>query len=189
MSAKFHVTPLRLAGPLLVRPPVFADDRGFFIESYREPLWHEHGISCPFVQDNHSRSLRGTLRGMHFQTHPGQAKLVRVARGSIFDVVVDMRPDSPTCGQWEGVTLDDQSHTQIFVPVGFAHGFCVLSELADVVYKVSSVYNPATEAGFRWNDPSVGIVWPLTDPIVSKRDHEAQSFAQALAALQERSGA
>lgn len=155
------------------------------MESYREPLWKEYGITESFIQDNHSRSVAGTLRGMHFQTRPGQAKLVRVVRGKIFDVVVDMRFGSPTCGQWEGVTLDDEQHQQLYVPIGFAHGFCVLSNVADVVYKVSSVYNPTTESGFRYNDPEVRIAWPISEPMVSPRDASAPSFREALEVLQE----
>lgn len=168
MSAE--IIELPLAGLLLIKPRVFRDDRGFFVETYRDTVYRAAGIDVAFVQDNHSRSVRGTLRGMHFQTTPGQAKLVRAATGAIFDVAVDIRPGSPTYGRWHGVTLDATDHHQLFVPIGFAHGFCVLSELADVTYKVSSVYDPATEAGFHWADPDVGIAWPIAEPLVSARD-------------------
>lgn len=172
MSA-LRVEPLPLAGLLLVQPRVFRDDRGFFIETFVESRYRDAGIAASFVQDNHSRSVRGTLRGMHFQRSPGQAKLVRVATGKIFDVAVDIRPDSPTFGRWHGTELDAEEHRQLYIPIGFAHGFCVLSDVADVIYKVTSPYDAATEAGFHWADPEVGIAWPVTDPIVSARDVSA----------------
>ena len=157
---------------MLVEPAVHGDDRGFFQETYRRQAFAELGIHEDFVQDNHSRSRRGVLRGMHFQ--PGQAKLVRCARGAILDVVVDIRPGSPAFGRWEGVELDDQTHRQLYVPDGFAHGFCVLSEVADVVYKVSTYYDPAVESGFRFDDPDVGIEWPSGLELeTSVRDREA----------------
>jgi dTDP-4-dehydrorhamnose 3,5-epimerase len=170
------VEELPLAGLRLIKPTVHRDARGFFLETWSAPRYRQAGIDVAFVQDNHSRSSRGTVRGMHFQTAPGQAKLVFTATGRIFDVAVDIRPDSPTFGRWEGVTLDAETGWQLFVPIGFAHGFCVLSETADVLYKVSSPYDPATEAGFHWNDPSVGIRWPVAQPIVSARDQAARSF-------------
>lgn len=172
------VEPTPLAGLLLVKPKVNRDDRGFFVETYREAAYREAGIDVAFVQDNHSRSVRGTLRGMHFQTSPGQAKLVRAASGAIFDVAVDIRPGSPTYGQWHGVMLDAEAHHQLFVPVGFAHGFCVVSEVADVTYKVSSVYDAATESGFHFADPDVGIQWPVDDPRISARDAKAPRLAE-----------
>ena len=147
-----------LEGPLLAEPVVHGDARGFFQETYRKEVWAELGVHDDFVQDNHSRSGQGVLRGMHFQ--PGQAKLVRCARGAILDVVVDIRSGSPGFGHWEGFRLDDETHLQLYVPDGFAHGFCVLSEVADVVYKVSTYYDPAAESGFRFDDPEVGIEWP-----------------------------
>jgi dTDP-4-dehydrorhamnose 3,5-epimerase len=162
----------RLDGPVLIEPVVHGDARGFFCESYRRNVFAELGIRDEFVQDNHSRSGRGVLRGMHFQ--PGQSKLVRCARGAILDVAVDIRPDSSSFGRWEGVELDDETHRQLYVPDGFAHGFCVLSEVADVVYKVSSYYDPAAEAGFRFDDPGVGIEWPGHIELqTSARDREA----------------
>ncbi|MCW2953965.1 MAG: dTDP-4-dehydrorhamnose 3,5-epimerase [Conexibacter sp.] len=171
--------PTTLDGPVLIEPAVYGDHRGFFAETYRADTWGEAGIDVAFVQDNHSRSVKGTLRGLHFQTSPGQAKLVRCARGSIFDVVVDLRRSSPTFGAWEGFELDDERMRQLFVPVGFAHGFCVTSDEADVVYKCSSYYDGATEAGIAYDDPAVGISWP-TDvaPIVSERDATAPSLGQ-----------
>jgi dTDP-4-dehydrorhamnose 3,5-epimerase len=171
--------PTRLDGPLLLEPDVFGDHRGFFAETFREDAWAAAGVAVAFVQDNHSRSKRGTLRGMHFQLAPGQAKLVRCARGAIFDVVVDLRRGSPTFGEWEGFELDDASMRQLFVPVGFGHGFCVTSEVADVVYKCSSYYDTATEAGIAYDDPAVGIVWPGdVEPIVSERDANAPRLAE-----------
>ena len=141
------------------------------------------GITANFVQDNHSLSARNTLRGMHFQRTPGQGKLVRVVRGTIFDVAVDIRPRSATFGQWTGIELDAEAHQQLWIPLGFAHGFCVLSEVAEVVYKVTSAYNPSTEESFAWNDSDIGIQWPIQSPIVSERDKVARSFAEIKSAL------
>jgi dTDP-4-dehydrorhamnose 3,5-epimerase len=172
-----QVRPLPLSGLVAITPKIHRDDRGFFVETYSWPRYQQAGVDCKFVQDNHSRSHRGTIRGMHFQTTPGQAKLVRVVVGAIYDVAVDIRPESPTFGQWAGVSLDAENHTQLFIPVGFAHGFCVTSNVAEVVYKVSSLYDGKTEAGFRFDDPEIGIVWPTEAPQVSARDREAQSFA------------
>jgi dTDP-4-dehydrorhamnose 3,5-epimerase len=165
--------PTRLAGLVLLAPDVFGDDRGFFVETYREELWSGFGIPTGFVQDNHSRSRRGTLRGIHFQTHPGQGKLVRCARGSVLDVVVDLRRGSPTFGEWEAVQLDDERHLQLWIPIGFGHGFCVLSDVADFAYKCTNVYDPATEAGIRFDDPDVGIEWPDIELLYSERDATA----------------
>jgi dTDP-4-dehydrorhamnose 3,5-epimerase len=169
-----RVLPSRLIGLVAIEPSVHGDERGFFVETYRRQ-WHaEAGIPAEeqFVQDNHSRSTRGVLRGMHFQVGSGVAKLVRCARGRIFDVAVDVRRGSPTYGQWEGVELDEQSMRELYVPVGFAHGFCVLSDLADVIYKQTTYYDGVVERGFAWNDPDVGIEWPLPteELIVSERD-------------------
>ena len=162
----------RLEGPLLLEPALHGDARGFFLETYRQGAFAELGIHDEFVQDNHSRSRLGVLRGMHFQ--PAQAKLVRCARGAVVDVLVDIRPESPSFGRWESFELDDERHRQLYVPDGFAHGFCVVSELADVVYKVSTYYDPAAESGFRFDDPEVGIEWPAqVTHQVSQRDREA----------------
>jgi dTDP-4-dehydrorhamnose 3,5-epimerase len=163
----------RLDGPKLFAPARFGDARGFFAETFRaEWLPGEE-----FVQDNHSRSRRGTVRGMHFQTSPGQGKLVRCARGAILDVVVDLRRASETFGRWESFTLDDAELRIVWVPVGFAHGFAVLSDEADVTYKVTSYYDPETEAGFAYDDPGVGIEWPDDELLVSERDRTAPALA------------
>jgi dTDP-4-dehydrorhamnose 3,5-epimerase len=174
-------------GLVLVEPEAHGDDRGFLVETYRSDRWREFGIVVEeFVQDNHSRSGKWTLRGLHFQTRPGQAKLVRCVRGSIFDVAVDMRRSSQTFGQWAGYELSDSNHHQLFVPIGFAHGFLVLSETADVVYKLSSYYDPETESGIAWDDPEVGVEWPLPDgaePQLSGRDRQAPRLAEIAADL------
>jgi dTDP-4-dehydrorhamnose 3,5-epimerase len=162
----------QLEGPILIEPTVYSDPRGFFLETFRVSALRKLGIAEQFVQDNHSRSGRGVLRGMHFQ--PGMAKLVRTARGAVLDVVVDVRPESPAFKRWEGFRLDDRDHRQLYVPDGFAHGFCVLSELADVIYKTSAYYDPVAEAAFRFDDPEVGIEWPDDLELqVSARDREA----------------
>ena len=173
----------KLGGVVLLEPRVFGDERGFFVETFSKEAWAGLGVDAEFVQHNHSRSGKGILRGLHFQTEPGQAKLLRCARGAIFDVAVDLRRGSPTYGQWEGHVLDDERHRQLFVPVGFAHGFVVLSEVADVSYLVSSVYDPATEAGIAWDDPEVGVDWPLDDPQVSQRDATARRLAEVAGEL------
>lgn len=167
----------RLEGLVLIAPDIRGDERGFFLETFRADTYREMGIDVDFIQDNHSRSVRGTLRGLHFQTNPGQAKLVRCARGAIFDVVLDIRLSSPTFGEHQSFLLDDRDHHQLFVPIGFAHGFCVVSDEADVTYKVSSYYDSATEAGIAWDDPDLGIQWPVSDPLVSNRDQSNPSLA------------
>jgi dTDP-4-dehydrorhamnose 3,5-epimerase len=168
----------KLDGVVLLEPQVHGDERGFMVETYRRDAWSELGIDAEFVQHNHSRSAKGTLRGLHFQTEPGQAKLVRCPRGRIFDVAVDLRRDSPTYGQWEGHVLDDESHRQLYVPVGFGHGFAVLSEVADVAYLLSSLYDPATESGIAWDDPDVAVEWPVEEPLLSRRDQSAPKLAE-----------
>lgn len=170
--------PTRLDGLVLIAPAVHGDERGFFLETYRADAWRTHGVPTEFVQDNHSRSRRGTVRGMHFQLSPGQGKLVRVARGRVLDVVVDIRRDSPTFGQWEACELDDERAWQLWIPVGFAHGFCVLSDVADFVYKCTSYYDPAAESGFSFADPDVGIEWPDGELISSDRDRNAPRLAE-----------
>lgn len=172
-----QVIDLCLPGLKLIQPKVFHDDRGFFLESFHQILYEKMGIIETFLQDNHSFSQKNCIRGMHFQTFPGQAKLVRVGVGKIYDVAVDIRPSSPTYRQWQGVILDDKSHEQLFIPVGFAHGFCVLSDYAHVLYKVSSPYHPSYEKGFCWNDKEINIQWPVDQPLVSERDQQAPSFA------------
>ena len=169
----------RLDGLVLLAPDVYRDARGFFLETYRADTWAEAGVDATFVQDNHSRSRRGTLRGMHFQTSPGQAKLLRCARGAILDAVVDLRRGSPTFGAWEAHVLDDEACHQFYVPIGFAHGFCVLSDAADVVYRCSSYYDAATEGQLAYDDPDVGIEWPAdVQLIVSERDRTAPRLAE-----------
>lgn len=169
---------LSLSGLKLIKPNVFHDNRGFFLETYQQAVYHRYGIAENFVQDNHSFSHYGCIRGMHFQSIPGQAKLIRVAAGEIYDVAVDIRPDSPTYGKWEAIILDGIQHHQLYIPVGFAHGFCVLSQTAHVIYKVSSPYNPQYEKGFRWDDPEVNIKWPVSNPLVSERDQTSPFFKE-----------
>jgi dTDP-4-dehydrorhamnose 3,5-epimerase len=169
--------PTELDGLLLIEPAAYADERGFFCETYRRE-WHElAGLPAgeQFVQDNHSRSSRGVLRGLHFQVGDGVAKLVRCARGRIVDVAVDLRRGSPTYGRWEAAELDEQNMRELYIPVGFAHGFCVLSDVADVLYKQSAYYDAGLERGIVWNDPEIGVTWPLAadELIVSARDAAA----------------
>ena len=167
----------RVEGPILIEPVVHGDKRGFFLETYRRDVFADLGIDVEFVQDNHSRSRRGIVRGMHFQL--GMGKLVRCVRGAILDVVVDIRRGSPTFGRWEGAELNDNTHHQLFCPSGFAHGFCVLSELADVTYGCTTYYDPATEGGFHYDDPAVGIEWPAgLGLIASARDAAAPPLSE-----------
>jgi dTDP-4-dehydrorhamnose 3,5-epimerase len=170
--------PTKLDGLVLIEPVVHGDARGFMVETYAHDEWVGLGADAEFVQHNHSRSSKGTLRGIHFQTAPGQAKLIRCARGEILDVAVDLRRDSPTFGQWEAQVLDDVHHRQLYVPIGFGHGFVVLSEVADVTYQVSSLYDPETERGIAWDDPEVGVDWRVDDPLLSRRDKEAPRLAE-----------
>jgi dTDP-4-dehydrorhamnose 3,5-epimerase len=167
-----HATTLPDA--LVIAGAVHGDERGFFQETYRREAFAAIGLTDEFVQQNHSRSARGVLRGLHLQLGAGIAKLVRCARGEIFDVIVDVRAGSPTYGRWEGFTLDDGANRQLYVPVGFAHGFCVISELADVVYMQSGYYDPALERAIAYDDPDIGIEWPALDTLtVSQRDRAA----------------
>jgi dTDP-4-dehydrorhamnose 3,5-epimerase len=175
--------PTAIEGLVLLGVGPHGDERGFLLESFRADSWRELGVDVEFVQENHSRSSRGILRGVHFQTRPGQAKLVRCVRGAIWDVAVDLRRDSPTYRHWEGHELSDSNHRQLFVPAGFGHGFCVLSDLADVAYKLSSYYDPETEVGIAWDDPDVGIEWPLAEPQISERDRTAPRLADVAADL------
>ncbi len=176
-----------LPGLVVIDPPVHGDERGFFAETYREQSHASWGIpeSDRFVQDNHSRSSRGVVRGMHFQVGEGVAKLVRCARGRIVDVAVDLRAGSPTYGRWQAVELDDESMRELYVPVGFAHGFCVLSEVADVLYKQTRYYDADVERGIAFDDPDVGIEWPLSaaELIVSDRDAAAPRLSEIAAEL------
>jgi len=172
------VIELELSGLLLIRSKVFSDERGFFLEPYNQSRYYQAGITETFVQDNHSRSSHGTLKGLHYQRRPGQAKLLRVAVGRILDVAVDIRPESKTFGRWTSVELTAEGHEQLFVPIGFTHGFCVLSDTADVLYKVSAPYDPAEEFTLAWNDPEIGVDWRVTEPILSPRDCSGESFVE-----------
>ena len=172
----------RLDGPILIAPRVLGDERGFFCETYRRGVFSDLGIPEEMVQDNHSRSGYGIVRGMHFQIGKGAAKLVRCARGAIYDVVVDIRRGSPTFGQWEGFELTEENMRMAYCPVGFAHGFCVLSDVADVMYKQSNYYSDDSERGIAYNDPEVGIEWPVpvADLIPSARDASAPRLSEVV---------
>ena len=174
--------PTTLDGPILIAPRVLGDERGFFCETYRQSVFTELGIPEPMVQDNHSRSRKGIVRGMHFQVGAGASKLVRCARGAIYDVVVDLRRGSPTFGQWEGFELTEDNMRMAYCPIGFAHGFCVVSDVADVMYKQSNYYADATERGIAYNDPDVGIRWPLPveELIPSVRDATAPRLSEII---------
>ncbi|MEA2381304.1 MAG: dTDP-4-dehydrorhamnose 3,5-epimerase [Solirubrobacteraceae bacterium] len=177
--------PTRLDGPMLLAPPVHGDARGFLVESYRASTLRKLGVADDFVQDNHSRSAYGVVRGMHFQVDPPAAKLVRCARGAVTDVVVDVRPGSSTYGEWEAFELTDENQRVLYVPVGFAHGFAVLSEVADVLYKQSAEWTPAADRGIALDDPDIGIEWPVPpdDRIISERDRRAPRLADIEAQL------
>jgi len=179
-----EVLETRLDGPLLLAPAVFGDERGFFHESYRRDALAGLGVADEFVQDNHSRSGKGIVRGMHFQVGDGMAKLVRCAGGSILDVVVDLRRGSPTFGEWEGFELDDENLHQLYVPIGFAHGFCVTGDSADVMYKCSGYYDESIERGIAYNDPEIGVEWPQgIELIPSERDATAPRLSEVEAEL------
>lgn len=172
-----NVITTAIPGVLIVESPTYADHRGFFRERFHEASYEvlavEHdapGLGGPFVQANHSRSTRGVLRGLHFQRRNPQGKLVECIRGRIYDVVADVRPDAPTFGRWVGVELDDESGRQLWVPPGFAHGFCVLGDVADVVYRCTEYYAPADEGGVAWDDPDLAVDWPVSDPVLSAKD-------------------
>lgn len=167
----FRFEPLEIPGVVLVRPEIHRDDRGFLYESYRKSAFREAGLEAEFCQDNHSRSRRGVLRGLHYQRPPrAHAKLVRAVEGEIFDVAVDLRRDSPSYGDWVAAILSADNRRMLFVPEGFAHGYCVLSAAAAVHYKITAEYAPEHEGGVVWDDPDVGIEWPIEDPILSERD-------------------
>jgi dTDP-4-dehydrorhamnose 3,5-epimerase len=172
----FRNLPTEIQGVVLIEPTVHGDERGFLLETFRDSEMHNLGIGVDFVQDNQSRSDARVLRGIHMQR--GQAKLVRCPRGRIFDVAVDLRPDSPTYKRWEGYELDDVDHRQLFIPAGFGHGFCVLSEVAAVLYRLSSYYDPDLESGIAWDDPEIAVRWPISDPILSDRDRSAPRLAE-----------
>jgi dTDP-4-dehydrorhamnose 3,5-epimerase len=167
---KMKVLPTTLDGVYIIEPRVFNDGRGFFMETYHQRRYSEVGIEQLFVQDNLSHSVRGTLRGLHYQLQHGQAKLIQVIKGAVFDVVVDIRRGSPSFSKWTGVNLSEENKRQLFVPEGFAHGFCVLSEVAKVVYKCSDFYTPEDEGGILWSDPDLAIDWPVEKPLLSDKD-------------------
>jgi dTDP-4-dehydrorhamnose 3,5-epimerase len=172
--------PTRLQGPQLLEPRIFPDERGFFCETFRASELADLGITEQFVQDNHSRSARGVVRGMHFHIGPGVSKLIRCSRGEILDVLVDLRRGSPTHGQWEGYNLSEENMHILYAPIGFAHGFCVISEIADVLYKQSAYYDPDIERGIALDDPDIAIDWPITptERIISTRDTEAPRLSE-----------
>ncbi|UCE05619.1 MAG: dTDP-4-dehydrorhamnose 3,5-epimerase [bacterium] len=171
---------LKIPDVLLIEPRSYIDERGFFAETYKRSEFIENGIKEEFVQDNLSHSSKGTLRGLHFQNPPkAQAKLVMVLKGEVFDAAIDIRKNSPTYGQYIGLTLSDKKIQMLYIPIGFAHGFCVLSDEADFFYKVSDEYAPILDSGIRWNDPDIGIQWPISEPILSERDAELPLLEQA----------
>ena len=171
-----------LPGVLIFEPKAFGDSRGFFLETFQLERYQEAGLTLPFVQDNHSRSTKGVLRGLHFQINHPQGKLVSCSRGAVYDVAVDINPDSPTCGQYVGVELNDENHRQLWVPPGYAHGFCVLSEIADFQYKCTDFYHPNDEGGVMWNDPEIGIEWPIDEPLLSDKDKLHPSLKELIEA-------
>ncbi len=175
-----RVIPTHLSDVLLIEPQAHRDKRGCFAETYHAQRYQAHGIAPVFVQDNFSRSIRNTLRGLHAQRRKPQAKLIRVVEGEIFDVAVDIRPGSQSFGQWVGVLLSAESLRQLFVPVGFAHGFCVVSDVAQVEYKCSAFYDPEDELSIRWDDPAIAINWPVAEPLLSEKDRHAPMLSELL---------
>ena len=170
--------PTELPGVLIVEPDVYRDPRGFFLETYAEARYRKGGIDIAFVQDNHSRSVRNTLRGLHAQVTRPQAKLLRVVVGEIFDVAVDIRRGSPSFGRWFHVHLSAENFRQLYIPRSFTHGFCVMSDVAEIEYKCSDVYVPEDEITIRWDDPAIGVRWPVADPLLSARDRAGETLAQ-----------
>ena len=178
--SNFNFIKTEIDGVIIIEPKVFGDHRGYFMETYQEKAFKEAGISSDFVQDNHSKSRKGVLRGLHFQNSYPQAKLVRVIKGEVFDVAVDLRKDSQTYGKWVGVILSEENKRQFYVPRGFAHGFMVLSEEAEFVYKCDDFYHPEDEGGVMWNDPDIGIEWPKIDAeiLLSEKDKKHPAFKE-----------
>ncbi len=176
----FRIESEHLGAIKVIVPRVFEDHRGYFMETYRKDVFTELGIPYEFLQDNHSRSVKGVVRGLHFQWQPAMAKLMRVTVGSVFLVAVDIRKGSPTLGQWFGLEVSAENKRQVWAPAGFARGFCVLSDVAELQYKCTATYNPATEGSIRWDDPEIGIVWPVENPILSEKDAHAQTLAEWL---------
>ena len=181
-SRALNISETSLPGVLLIEPKVFSDDRGFFMETYRAGMFRPLGSGDPvFVQDNHSRSARGVLRGLHYQEPNAQGKLVRCTRGAIFDVAVDIRRGSPSFGRWFGLELSDANKRMLWIPPGFAHGFCALEDESDLVYKCTSLYDAASDRSIVWNDPAIGIEWPISEPVLSAKDANAPRLADAAA--------
>jgi dTDP-4-dehydrorhamnose 3,5-epimerase len=175
-----NVAETKLPGVLLIEPKVFADDRGFFMETYRAEMFRSFGMpDTVFVQDNHSRSARGVLRGLHYQEPNAQGKLVRCTRGAIFDVAVDIRRGSPSFGRWFGLELSDANKRMLWIPPGFAHGFCALEDDSDLVYKCTRLYDAASDRSLLWNDPAIGIEWPIAEPVLSAKDANAPRLEEA----------
>ena len=172
-----------IPGLVIVEPRVFGDERGFFLETFNAARFAESGLPSAFVQDNHSRSARGVLRGLHYQRRNPQGKLVSVVRGEVWDVAVDIRDGSPTFGKWFGMSLSESRRQLLWIPPGFAHGFCVLSESADFLYKCTALYDPEDDRGIRWDDPAIGIDWPLANPTLSAKDRALPTLAEAKDAL------
>lgn len=172
------ISPTELPEVLLIEPTVHRDDRGFFVETWQAAKYAEAGLDATFVQDNHSKSARGTLRGLHAQLAKPQGKLVRASQGEILDVAVDIRPGSPRFGRHVAVVLSAENFKQLYIPEGFAHGFCVISELAELQYKCTDLYDPTSEITVAWNDPALGIEWPVEEPLLSKKDAEARTLAE-----------
>jgi len=181
ITVPFEFKRLEIPDVILIKPKIFEDERGFFMETYKKEDFEKVGIKGEFIQDNHSKSKYGVLRGLHFQREPyAQAKIVRCIRGVIYDVAVDLRKDSPTFGKWVGVILSEHNKWQLYIPRGFAHGFVVLSDVAEVVYKVDNVYAPEYEGGIIWNDPDISIEWPIDDPIISEKDMKWPTLKEAI---------
>lgn len=174
-----NVRETTLPGVLLLEPRVFQDERGFFIETFNTRALQGSGVPAGFVQDNHSRSTKGVVRGLHYQLADPQGKLVHVARGSVFDVAVDIRVGSPHFGRWFGVELNDQNLCSLWIPPGFAHGFCAISDIADVIYKCTTLYDAKDDRGVAWNDPRIGIEWPIEDPLVSAKDSGLEGLSES----------
>jgi dTDP-4-dehydrorhamnose 3,5-epimerase len=178
---KIQVETKQLNGVVVLAPEIFQDDRGFFLEAFREDQFREMELPTKFVQDNHSGSVKGVLRGLHFQWDPPMGKLMRVTSGEAFLVAVDIRKGSPTLGKWVGVVASSKNRKQVWAPAGFGRGFCVLSDFAEIQYKCTGLYNNKAESGIRWNDPKIGIDWPVKNPILSKKDETAQTLSEWLA--------
>ncbi len=175
-----NIEPTKLKGLVTIHPDTKGDARGFFLEVYRKDIFEQNGLPFHFVQENHSSSMKNVLRGLHFQWEPKLGKLIRVIKGKAFTVAVDIRPSSPTLGEWVGIELSEENKIQVFAPAGFATGFAVTGEIADVEYHYTALYNPNGESNIKWNDPAIGIEWPVVDPIISPRDEKAQTLEEWL---------